>query len=182
MAAVVRAMRRSRGAAALFAALATGAAWAPPAAAEGVFAGVCTMRVSSTFSAPVTTTAGPRSMQFVGSGTCVVNGVIAPFSLFGTLSTTAFGGYSCAGGLATGTGVVHVEVPGFPDPLVQLTLADNGGVGTLVVVALVTRFDGVASLARSPVDTAACASGGTSTFSSNGAMPFQDPILPVVSS
>lgn len=146
-------------------------------ATEGaVFSGVCTMTLDVGFSDAVSMTAASRRITIDGGGTCVVNGDFAPMTLVGSLETTALtGGYSCVGGVATGTGVIDIETPGFPAPVVQLVAAQVGPVVTLTVLALPVRFDGVAVLRQDADDAAACPSTGYTTTSWDGAMPFQDP-------
>lgn len=153
-----------------------GAGLADPAGAEGVFSGACALVLDVWFSAPVVVAPEPRSLFLSGGGTCVVNGTLAPISLHGTLATTPVtGGYSCAGGVSTGTGVVDIDTPGFPAPVVQLAAVQAGGEVTLAVVALTVRFDGLAALAQDPVDLASCPVGGTVVTTWTGAMVFQDP-------
>jgi hypothetical protein len=156
--------------------LATGA----PAGAEGVFAGACTLDVDVTYSEELELLPGPRTLQLDGVGTCVVNGAVAPLVLQGVAATTPLtGGYACGGGVATGTGVVDIALPGFPDPVVQLAIVDTGGVVTMTVLALYLTFDGVAELVREPSDTLTCG-GSWATTTWTGAMAFQDPYPPPV--
>jgi hypothetical protein len=126
---------------------------------------------------------GTRSLDLDGSGTCVVNGEIADLTFVGDVATTSLtGGYGCAGGVATGTGVVDIDTTGFPNPLVQLTVVDVGGAVTMTAVKItpnVYTFEGVAELARDPADTATCALTALSSTTWKGAMAFQDPELPL---
>jgi hypothetical protein len=147
-----------------------------PASAEAVFSGACTMRLEMKFNRRITATPGPTSIALGGDGTCVVNGTVADLDFAGSVATTALtGGFGCAGGVATGTGLVEISVPGFPGPVVQLTLVATPGTVTLVATALVIRFEGVATLAQDPLDVPACPTSGLTATTADGAMVFQDP-------
>jgi hypothetical protein len=145
-------------------------------AGTAVFSGACTLTVDAVFSGAVTSSTGPRSVSIGGSGTCIVNGAAAALTLYGSLATTSStGGYSCTGGVATGTGVVDITAPGFPSPSVQLVVVQTGGAVVLVAVALLLRFEGVAELVQDPTDVAACPAGGYTATTWSGGLAFQDP-------
>jgi hypothetical protein len=155
---------------------AVGSLPAPAAADVAVFSGACTVTLEVRFAAVVTATPGATSLSASGGGTCVVNGQFAQLVLRGTLATTPLtGGYSCAGGVATGTGVVEIDTPGFSSPVVQLTAVEAGGVIELVVLAPVLPFDGLASLVRDHNESPSCATTGYIRTTWTGAMAFQDP-------
>jgi hypothetical protein len=175
-------MRMSSIARAIVAMAAIAGASAPStASATATFSGACAMSVEVTFTPTVVALPSSKAVQLGGTGTCIVNGDIAPMRLRGFLSTTSLtGGFSCAGGVVTGTGVVEIDTPGFSGPDVQLVVVEANGVISMTVVAVthVLRFNGVAELAEDPVDAATCPTVGMASTTWVGAMPFQDPDPP----
>lgn len=170
-------MRRTlnRVAAAVLSAGGSVAVGAQPASADGEFVGACTLDFDVTYSTPLGVVPGPRHLSFVGFGTCVVNGMTADVGVAGLASTTVLGGaYGCAGGVATGTAVFDVDVPGFPSPLIDVLIVDVAGDVTIVGWALALRYEGVGNFVRPPADTARC-SGGLQSTTWTGGIAFQDP-------
>lgn len=152
---------------------------APPAASATAYAGTCALVLTATYSAPLTVVPGPRTMVAGGSGTCVVNGLVGTGRFAAQLSTTVVsGGIGCAGGLVTGTGTLEIDLPGITAPVLEVVVADAGGVISLVAFNLtphVLRFEGSGTFVRDPMDTVACVTSGLSTTTWTGPFSFQDP-------
>lgn len=148
---------------------------------DGVFAGACTLAIRVTFDPAVGPVPGPTVLWLDGTGTCVVNGLVAPLDFQAQVATTPLtGGYSCAGGVATGTGVFQVATPGFPSPVVTVTVVDTGPAVTIVMTSLLVTFEGVASLARDTTDVTTCWTSSMTATDWTGAVVFQDPYPPPV--
>lgn len=154
-----------------------------PADAMATYSGVCAVEVDVAFSATVGAAPLPTTLVLWGDGTCVVNGQLATMRLGGRVATPALTpGFSCAGGVATGTGVVEIAVPGFSSPDVQMTVAEVDGAITLVAVAPthLLRFNGVATMVEDPTHRGACLTQGVAATSWTGQLTFQDPDPPPV--
>jgi hypothetical protein len=150
------------------------------AATEGaVFAGGCVFGLNVSFSPGIRNVPSAQSGTFSGSGTCVVNGEVAPMNFFGSFATNPLTtGFGCVSGVLHGSGTFVVDTNGFPSPNVQVTFVNTGGV--ISVLATKTGvFTGVGSLVQDGNDTVECATSPPLTSDHwLGAVAFEDPEPP----
>lgn len=150
-----------------------------PARAEGVYSGACTLDLTVTPTATLGLVPQQLTLAVDGAGTCVTNGGLTSIEFTADVATDPdTGGFACAGGLASGSGFVDLDLPGFSGLPVEVTVLAVGPAVSLVATAQVTRLDGLGLLTQDASDVAACPGSGVAATTWVGGFGFQDPELP----
>ena len=136
-----------------------------PAHASLFFDGACTMTLVASTSAPITRTSQFVYINWTGNGTCVAGQKIQSLLVVGQSGGNA----SCAAITQSGAFSFTFETGG-------ASSFGATGIGTMSTMVWVwpggLGWDSVGVLVGA---NAACLSGGTSTLTFTGLMPFQDP-------
>jgi hypothetical protein len=163
--------------------LALGLVAATPASPAGatessVFAGACTITLTAHFSTALDATARSAQASLSGTGTCVMNGIIQPLGVTGTLFSQ-LSGATCRQAWFSGLGGFYPN-DSIPANNSTMQLFMQGGTALFSFDWNIYRLVGAATMVQNPTDVQRCATGGSlSQTSWTGVVPFEDPTVAV---
>lgn len=150
---------------------------APVRADIVTFVGACTFHLRLSFNPSADQSLSATSITFTASGACVVNDVVTTGTLHGTASSTPLAGWTCAAGMATGSGSFDTNYPGMDAQPVAVVLAAAGPTLTMALHS-VPVYTGAAAFVQQPASATACAAGQpVATAAYDGVLAFEDPIV-----
>jgi hypothetical protein len=154
---------------------------ARPAAAELAIGGACVVVLRAVYlpdAVVVPVSPATVTLSETGHSFCTTNVGMGDLTVSGSLTApSTTGSWGCLSGIVSGTLNVSIDVSGFPNPTVDATAVNIGGVITLIMTSAVVMFDGVAVLVQAPIASAVCAAGAPIDHAWwVGGMVFQDPV------